>query len=176
MTPLMGFAPDVESTTPGVLVDCAQLIPFESGMEAAPGLTVPTGVGALAAECRGAAVITKLDGTRRVMAGTATALYELVSTTWTDRSAATYTGSGDTRWSFTQFGDATIAANRTDTIQRTTSGSFAAISGAPKAKIVFTAQKSLTAGPAARVLTIPTGQRMSLRRAHRGSWLLHPES
>ena len=138
MTPLMGFAPDVESTTPGVLVDCAQLIPFESGMEAAPGLTVPTGVGALAAECRGAAVITKLDGTRRVMAGTATALYELVSTTWTDRSAATYTGSGDTRWSFTQFGDATIAANRTDTIQRTTSGSFAAISGAPKAKIVFT--------------------------------------
>lgn len=138
MTPLMGFAPDVESTTPGVLVDCAQLIPFESGMEAAPGLTVPTGVGALAAECRGAAVITKLDGTRRVMAGTATALYELVSTTWTDRSAATYTGSSDTRWSFTQFGDATIAANRTDTIQRTTSGSFAAISGAPKAKIVFT--------------------------------------
>ena len=53
MTPLMGFAPDVESTTPGVLVDCAQLIPFESGMEAAPGLTVPTGVGVLAADCRG---------------------------------------------------------------------------------------------------------------------------
>ena len=41
MTPLMGFAPDVESTTPGVLVDCAQLIPFESGMEAAPGMDVP---------------------------------------------------------------------------------------------------------------------------------------
>ena len=88
-------------------------------------------------ECIGAGVITKLDGTRRVLAGTTTHLYELVSSTWTDRSAATYTGGSDTRWSFAQFGDATIAANRADTIQRSTAGAFAAISGAPKAEIVF---------------------------------------
>lgn len=138
MTPLLGFAPDLESPTPGVLADCEQFIPYESGMEAAPSPTTVTGVSALAAECLGAGVVTKLDGTRRVFAGTTTHLYELVSTTWTDRSAATYSGGSDTRWTFAQFGDATIAANRADTLQRSTSGAFAAISGAPKAEVVFT--------------------------------------
>lgn len=138
MTPLLGFAPDLESPTPGVLVDCEQFIPYESGMEAAPSAQSVTGVSALAGACIGAAVVTKLDGTRRVFAGTTTNLYELVSTTWTDRSAAAYGGGSDTRWSFAQFGDATIAANRADALQRSTSGAFAAIAGAPKAEIVFT--------------------------------------
>jgi hypothetical protein len=137
MTPLLGFAPDVESTTPGMLVDCVQFIPYESGMEAAPSAQTPAGVPAVPAECLGAAVVTKLDDTRRILTGTATKIYELASGSWTDVSGATYTGGADTRWDFTQFGDATIAANRADILQRSTSGAFAAISGAPKAKIVY---------------------------------------
>lgn len=137
MTPLLGFAPDVEAPTPGMLVDCSQFIPYLTGMEAAPALQTPTGVPALADDCQGAAVVTLLDGTRRVIAGTQSALYELASSTWSDVTGTPYTGGTDSRWSFTQFGDTTVAANRADTIQFSNSGAFADISGAPKAEIVF---------------------------------------
>ena len=138
MTPLLGFAPDMEAPTVGVITDCTNFVPYLTGMEAAPLPATPAGVPVLAAECRGAAVATRLDGTRRVIAGTTTKLYELAGGVWLDRSrAAPYTGGGDTRWSFTQLGDAIIAANRADTIQRSTSGVFADIASAPKAEIVF---------------------------------------
>ena len=53
-------------------------------------------------------------------------------------STGSYTGGVDSRWSFTQFGNATLAANLADTIQRSNStGAFSPIAGAPKAKIVF---------------------------------------
>lgn len=138
MTPLTGFAPDLETTTPGVLTDCVQFIPYQSGMEAAPGAVTPLSVTALAAECIGAAVVILRDDTRRTFAGTATKIYELGTGVWTDVSGATYTGGADTRWVFAQFGDTTIATNRADVMQSSSSGAFAAISGAPKAEIVFT--------------------------------------
>lgn len=138
MTPLLGFAPDLEAPTPGTVVDCSQFIPYLTGMEAAPSLQTPSGVPALAADCQGAAVVTLLDGTRRVFAGAQTALYELVAGAWSDATrASAYTGGSDSRWSFTQFGNTTIAANRADTIQFSNSGDFADITGAPKAEIVF---------------------------------------
>lgn len=138
MIPLQGFTPDAESPTPGILVDCSQFIPYESGMEAAPSAVTPSGVPALAAACAGATVITKLDGTRRVFAGAATKLYELTGGAWDDVSrASVYTGGSDSRWSFAQFGNTTIAANRADTMQSSATGDFADISGAPKAEIVF---------------------------------------
>jgi len=58
VTPLLGFAPDLEAPTPGVLVDCSQFIPYRTGFEAARDGATPTDVPALAAECRGAAVVT----------------------------------------------------------------------------------------------------------------------
>ena len=139
MDKLLGFTPDAEATTPGILTDCTNVIPYESGMKGAPTGAIPSGIAALAAECRGAAVITKLDDSRRLFAGTASKLYEVNGSAWTDVSrAGNYSGGVDTRWSFTQFGNATIAANLADTIQRSnTSGAFADIAGAPKAKIVF---------------------------------------
>ncbi len=137
MTPLLGFAPDMESPTEGVLVDCEQFIPYLTGMEAAPTPSTPASVPALAAECRGAAVVTKLDGTRRILAGTTTKLYELSAGTWTDVSSATYTGGADSRWSFAQFGDTTVASNKADIMQSSSSGAFAAIASAPKAEIVY---------------------------------------
>ncbi len=142
MTPIAGFAPDADLNTPGIFTDCANVVPYEAGFKGAP-TPVATAAAALAAECRGAAVVTKLDGTRRVIAGTQTKLYELSSNTWTDRSAAgNYTGSTDSRWSFCQFGDTTVASNLTDAMQSSASGAFAAISGAPKAKIVVSASNN----------------------------------
>jgi len=135
---LLGFAPDAEPTSPGVMLDVVNMIPDESGMKGAPTPVNAAGVPALGSECRGIAVVTKLDETRRIFAGSASKLYELTGGAWVDRSAFAYGGGVDDRWSFAQFGDSTIAANLADPIQRSAgSGSFASIASAPKAKIVF---------------------------------------
>lgn len=138
MDKLLGFSPDLDPTTPGVITACVNFIPYEAGMAGAPSASTPTSTLALAAACVGGVVITKLDDTRRIIAGTATKLYELSGGVWTDVSrVGNYTGGADTRWSYTQFGNATIASNLTDQMQRSTAGAFANIGTAPKAKIVF---------------------------------------
>lgn len=144
MTPLVGFFPDADMVTPGLFSDCMNVIPTDAGYGGAPTARATT-VAALAAQCRGAVVATKLDGTRRLFAGSQTKLYELSSTTWTDRSAGggSYTGSTESRWSFCQFGDTTIASNLVDAMQSTVTGAFAAVAGsAPKAKIVVSASNN----------------------------------
>jgi hypothetical protein len=140
MTPLAGFSPDADPTTQGILIDCSNVIPFEAGFKGAP-TPVATTVAALAAPCVGSVVATNLAGTRRVFAGTAAHLYELAGTAWLDRTRASgvYAGGPDTRWSYCQFGDTTVAANLADIIQSSASGVFADITGAPKAKIVISA-------------------------------------
>jgi hypothetical protein len=141
MTPIEGFSPDSDRTSPGILTDCSNCIPYEAGFKGAP-TPVATTAAALAAECRGAVVSTKLDGTRRIFAGTQTKLYELNGTSWTDRSAGSYTGSSESRWSFCQFGDTTVASNLADAMQSSSSGAFAAIAGAPKAKVIVSASNN----------------------------------
>lgn len=138
MDKLLGFLPDADPTTPGAIIACTNLIPYENGMKGAPTGISPASTTALASACLGAAVATKLDSTRRIFAGSATAMYELLAGAWSDVSrVGGYAGGVDTRWSFTQFGDASLCANLSDTIQRSTSGAFADIAGAPKAKIIF---------------------------------------
>lgn len=139
MTPLIGFAPDVDPTTPGVIVECQNLVPSEYGMRGAPAPT-SVGVSALADECRGAVNTTLLSGSRRLFAGTPTEIYELVSGAWVDRTrAGDYTLGDDERWTFAQFGDSTLAAHQSAIIQRSTGGAFADVTGAPLAKLVETA-------------------------------------
>lgn len=139
MIKLLGFAPDADPTSAGALTECTNMIPYANGLAGAPTAQTPVGVPALAATCKGAAVVEKLDATRRTFAGTQTKLYELQSGAWVDVSkAGNYTGAAESAWSFTQFGDSTIAANGADTIQRSnSSGAFANIATAPIANIVF---------------------------------------
>ena len=139
MDKLLGFLPDADPTVSGVLTGVTNMVPFDQGMKGAPAPVTPLSVPVLAAECLGANVVTKLDGTRRIFAATATDIYELSAGAWVDQSrVAAYTTSGDSRWCLTQFGNDTIAANTVDTLQRSAStGAFADISGAPKARIVF---------------------------------------
>ena len=139
MQPIIGFAPDADQTMPGILSDCTNLVPALTGMEGGPSAITPTGVPALDAAAQGAAVVYKLDDSRRLFAGTGTKLQELVSGTWTDRSrGAGYTVGPDSRWMFAQFGDSTLASSGAETIQRSTTGAFADISGAPSASVLFT--------------------------------------
>lgn len=138
MNPILGFAPDADPITPGIMTECNNIIPHEHGMKGAPtGITA--GFPALGGVCQGAAVSRRLDGTRRIIAGTPSAIYELLGGAWTDISkAGGYLGGTDSRWSICQFGDSTIAANGSDTIQRSlNAGVFSSIATAPKAAIVF---------------------------------------
>lgn len=139
MAPLLGFAPDRPSSTPGVMTGCTNIVPTEAGFAPAAIGTAVAGMAALASAARGGAVCTLIDGTRRVFAGTQTRLYEYAGGSWVDVSrGAFYTGSSDNRWSFTQFGSVTVAANDVAVIQASNgSGAFADIATAPTARIVF---------------------------------------
>jgi len=136
MVPLIGFAPDMPPFTPGVITDCANVVPTNNGFAAARSLVAQ--MPALSAECRGAAVTADISGTRRLYAGTGTQLYVQDGSTWATVSrGGGYTDGGDNLWSFAQFGNATVASNGLDTLQANISGgAFADISGAPKAKVV----------------------------------------
>lgn len=140
MTPLVGFAPDMDPTTPGVLTACTNVIPFEGGLRGAP-VAASVGAAALAAACRGVTATSDLSGNRRLIAGTSTKLYEQNGATWTDRArVGNYTLGTDDRWSFIQFANATLAATPSAPLQRSVSGAFADIAGAPSAKIIEAAQ------------------------------------
>lgn len=138
--PLSGFAPDLDPTTPGVIVAASNVIPTLKGMKAGYS-AVSAGAAALAAACKGAAALRKLDETNRLFAGTATAIYELNSTTWTNRTRAVggaYTLATANRWRYAQYGNVSLAAAKSDTLQSSTSGAFADIAGAPKFDSIIT--------------------------------------
>lgn len=137
LTKIIGWMPDADPFAPGVITDCEMMEPSVRGMKAA-ATAANTGVAGLAGECRGAALVTKLDGTQRLLAGTQTRLYEANSTAWVDYSAATYVGSTDARWEFRQFGDVTIAVNGVDDPQVATASTFSALTAMPVAKLVET--------------------------------------
>lgn len=144
--PFQWFAPDADNTQSGVIVDCASLIPTFRGYKAAPS-AVSVGASALSSACLGAAVLRKLDGSVRLIAGTSTALNELLpGNTWDDVSSGTYNATSDHRWSFAQYGNVSLASNKQDTIQYIESGAnFAAISGAPKAALIETVNQFVIA-------------------------------
>jgi hypothetical protein len=137
--PLIGYGPDLDPTTPGVLTNCSSFIPSLKGMEGAPS-PQNTPLPALAAACVGAAAARKLDNTVRLFAGSATALYESASTSWTDRTRAAggaYALASDNRWRFAQRADVSFAAAKSDILQSSSAGAFANnAANAPKAAVV----------------------------------------
>ena len=137
MEPLVEFAPDLPPTAPGVLLDVTDLIPTARGYKGRQA-PVSGGYPALAAAANTLAVATKLDGSRRIFAGTSAALYEASGGAWIDRSDTGGYSIGVNRWGIAQFGNTTLAAAKAATLQASTSGAFAAVSGAPKASLIDT--------------------------------------
>lgn len=139
LIPFTGYAPDLDPSTPGIITDLVDYFPTAKGYGAAPSNT-SGGFDALATACLGAALLQKLDGSVRLFAGTAGALYEAsAAPTYTDRSkVGGYSAGSDHRWSFAQFGDTSLAAIKSDTLQSSSTGAFADIAGAPKARFVET--------------------------------------
>ena len=142
MIKILGFGPDADPTSLGVLTDCTNVIPTIGGFRGAPTL-VSVGVATLAAACRGAVLVTELTGTRRLIAGTSAALYELATTVWTDRSRAgapAYALAADDRWSIVQYANTTLAVTPTAVVQRALpAAAFANVTGSPQAKIIAAA-------------------------------------
>lgn len=141
MTPLLGFTPDIDPTIKGAVVECANFIPTLKGMRSGYS-NVSAGIAALAASCKGAAVLKKLDSTSRLIAGTTTNLYEAGASTWNDVSrtvGGAYNGTTETVWRFAQYGNVSLAAQLGDKIQYSvSSGAFENITAAPNAAIVET--------------------------------------
>lgn len=137
MIPFVGFSPDLPPETPGAITDCSNILPGIGVFSAAPS-AVDAGLGAVDSAALGFAVTRKIDNTIRTFCGTSAKLYEAGST-WADKSkVGGYALGPDYRWRFAQFGDLTIAAAKTETMQSINSGAlFADLSGtAPKAAIV----------------------------------------
>lgn len=133
-----GFAPDSDPTTPGVITELSNMIPSMRGYKGAPE-GVDIGMSALAAAAINAGLMIKLDGSRRLIAGTATKLYEKSGTAWSDVSrAAAYNATTTYPWRFAQFGNSTLAVNKGDVIQKSITGAFADLT-APKANLICTA-------------------------------------
>lgn len=140
--PLLGYQPDADQTILGVLMNCSGAVPTLKGMKGAPSPAV-TPLASLAATCQGSAVLTKLDASTRLFAGTAAKLYEAGTSTWNDVSrASTYTANSTQRWRFAQLGNVSLSSNGADTMQASVStGAFSCIPGAPVAAIVETVGK-----------------------------------
>lgn len=139
---LLGYAPDADPTIIGVLTNCSGVVPSIKGMKGAPSPS-DTGMATLDATCQGAALLTKLDGTTRLLAGTAKKIQEAGSSTWSNVSrAATYTTAATGLWRFAQQANVSLAANGSDTLQASvSSGPFSCVAGAPIAAIVETVGK-----------------------------------
>lgn len=140
MTPLKGFTPDVDPATPGAVLDCANMIPTLKGLAGAPSL-MDSGYLALSEASKGAALCVKLDGSNRSFVGTSTKIWEAVGGAWTDRTrsvgGAYSASSDDVRWRFAQFGDTSLAIQKADFLQYSSSGAFANVT-APKAACIET--------------------------------------
>jgi len=144
MVPFIGFLPDIDPTTPGALKDVSNIIPTTKGFR--PQYSArDAGLSAVSDSVNSLAVVADLSDDKTTYAGTDNTLEEAGASSWTDRTRAVggaYSCGVEDRWSFAQYGNITLAANRADAMQYATTGSsaFADLSGAPQAKHIATNQ------------------------------------
>lgn len=167
---LIGFAPDVEPTTKGVMIDCNGLIPSDKGFRALPGRVRidaqwNANISAFPdAEIVGASAF-RYGNSLQIFAGTAQKIWGLryygnsTATTfygnWENLSQpGGYTAFTTPTWCFEGFGDYVVAAagnvihgQAQHTLQALPiqGTAFAPISGAPKACIVVSVNRFLVA-------------------------------
>lgn len=138
---LKDFAPDLPDTVPGYILPnssvapAAGAVPFVNGWGAIPGF-VSVGASALDAASQGAAVLITTGGSARVIAGTATKLYEIAGQTLTDVSRGGGYTTNTNRWSFAVYGDFVYATNKVDAVQKSTGAAFSNQLTIPKCNFV----------------------------------------
>lgn len=132
----LGFAPDLDSSTPGVFTNSEALIPTSDGFFRPQPSLVAYGT-AMPATVFGAFEADYLNGSERVFAGTANHLYEQIGGTaggWTQVDGGTaFTANSQPGggWRFAVFGNVVIAQDGFDAPVATgVAGNFAAIPAA----------------------------------------------
>lgn len=90
---------------------------------------------ALAATCIGAIELKQVDGTIHVFAGTATKLYKLSGSSWTDVSKAGGTYSSSSQWRFAIYGSRVVATNGIDAPQEYDLGTDTEFADLPNAPV-----------------------------------------
>ena len=133
---LKGFQPDIKSDDEGVLMFGSSILPTRNGYSIIPNYPVSgsTFTGGTAISM---ASVQFLDETSRIFLSTNSQIYmssAFVSWTNVGRSTAYATATASLPWAFAQFEDATLAAQKSNVLQRrTATGNFADVSGAPSA-------------------------------------------
>lgn len=131
------WAPDSAGHDTGLLSEARNVYPYAVGYGPISALAAFSTT-ALPSKCLGLAYAKTSSGGWVVFAGTATKLYRLVDTVWTDYSrlaGGDYNATDDDHWSFTQFGSQLIAVNINDAPQvidvDTGAANFSALGGSP---------------------------------------------
>lgn len=133
--PFYDFAPDLNLTTPGIILDASGAIPTIKGYRARPSAVQISN--SLPSAPLGAYVALYANGTTRIIAGTSNSLNYLVPGTGGGLGAWTNIGLGYTAtwpWVFTQFGEdvlATSAGNTNIQVANGPTGSFTNLGGSP---------------------------------------------
>lgn len=120
---LVGFKPDLDPSTPGIILNGVNYVPGKSGFKPTRS-PIAVGLPTLGSACQGAGLVTFLNNSKSLFAGTQTKLFIASgSATWNDISNGTYTGTVEARWRFSQFGNNAYAVNGTDPMQYYNGGS-----------------------------------------------------
>ncbi len=149
MANFAGFAPDADPTTPGVITALTAMVPTIRGSYVGAPSGVDVGMDALAAAALGAAICTTLDGTNRLFAGTASALYEKSTTTWNDVTrtvGGAYSVTATNPWRFAQFGDTSLAVSKAVQLQSISTGTDFADLNAPSAAVMCVSNRFVMLG------------------------------
>ena len=133
------FTPDLDPTTPSIFLDVQNAVPTVKGYRGA-STGINTAYSSLATDVRSIANMRLLDNSRRLFVGLQTKIWEGSGGAWTDRSGGAYDIGTETRWSFAQFGNYSLAVAKTVNLQASASGAFSTVAGAPKATHMATSQ------------------------------------
>lgn len=129
------WLPDLAPMGPPHLRDAKGCLPAADHYRPLPQLG-SSATNALDARCRGVAPARDIDNAAHMYAADSAKLYELESTTWTDRSkVGGYTAGTTTRFRFAAYGDRLIAVNGLEVPQyidmSTAATAFADLAGSP---------------------------------------------
>ncbi len=148
----MDYRPDWQPTKPGLLVSTENVIPDKAGNYFTSYTAESSGyTGSIfsSGSARGARMVTMASGTKRLIVGGYTLIKEANgSGGWTDRTSTTpgsYSLSATDRWWFEPFGDMVVACNGVDATEKSTTGIFSTLTGAPKAKVIISQSGHLLA-------------------------------
>lgn len=134
------YAPDLDTswdTLPGGIQEMVNFVPTRRGTFGSWSCENALAEYTSSTEPRIGWITRKTDGTARFFLASKQAIFEFTSTSAaTDRSGTTYSASTE-NWTFTQFGDITIAVNLLNNPQKSTVGAFSDLGGSPpKAQLV----------------------------------------